>query len=78
MKRLITFVLCAIASTASFCQLFHIEAPADTAITNPAFIYSSFGVQRHIFDANGVANYDNPDIKSRTRMILFMGSYRTF
>ena len=78
MKRLIICALCAIASTTSFSQLLHIEAPADTTITNPAFLYSSYGVQRNIFDANGVANYDNPDIKSRTRMILFMGSYRTY
>lgn len=65
-------------SIAAFSQLLHIEVPADTTITNPAFLYSTHGVQRNIFDDKGVANYDNPDIKGPTKMILFLGSYRTF
>ena len=77
MKRLISIAVFACITATAFSQLLHIEAPADTAITNPAFLYSHYGMQRNIFDANGVANYDNPDIKTRTSMILYLGGYRT-
>lgn len=78
MKRLLTIALVLSASLAAHSQLLHIEASADTAITNPAFIYSALGMQRNIFNGTNVANYDNPDVKGLTRMVLFVGNYMTF
>lgn len=77
MKRLTTLALLLCTCMLTHGQLLHIEAPADTALTNPAFLYSQLGMQRNIFNGGHVADYDNPDVKGLTRMVLFLGGYQT-